>query len=65
MNMMNTYNNNEMMTTNAEGKIFNPVTKRHIKNNVINRNSIKSQIEKHNLKSLTSLTLYQMMKNLN
>ena len=47
--MMNTYNNNQM-TTNAEGKIFNPVTKRHIKNNVINRNSIKSQIERHNLK---------------
>ncbi len=47
--MMNTYNNDQM-TTNAEGKIFNPVTKRHIKNNVINRNSIKSQIERHNLK---------------
>ena len=44
--------NNEMMTTNAEGKIFNPVTKRHIKDNTINRNSIKSQIERHNLKVL-------------
>ena len=47
--MMNTFNNDQM-TPNADGKIFNPVTKRHIKNNVINRNSIKSQIEHRNSK---------------